>query len=164
MNLTQMLGIVSFGTAGILCLYVRNPPWTKMGFVNLLYCLECVVGARHRFHDAAIMAMGPKYMGRELLQIALLGGGLIVGGLLAAILLRATRDLSTRLAMTGTSLGGALFIVEAISLHELDRILYRPVAITLLIAWVWLGLSITVGSAATIARQRQRKASVPMRD
>jgi len=164
MNLTQMLGIVSFGTAGILCLCVRKPPWAKIGLANLLYCLECVVGARHRFHDAAIMAMGPEYIGRELLQIALLGGGLIFGGFLAAILLRATRDPSTRLAITGTSLGGVLFIVEAISLHELDRILYRPVAATLLIAWAWLGLSITVGSAAAIARLRLRIASVPMRD
>lgn len=155
MNATQLLGIVSFGIAGVLCFSVRRSPWNAIGSVNLLYCLECVFGWRHSLHDAVVAAMGGQYAERVPLQMALIGGGLFVGLIALAALLRASDDWSTRVAITGTSIGTALFVVEAISLHDLDRILYRPVGIALLIAWVWLGLALAIGSAAAISRKRR---------
>lgn len=154
MNATQLLGIVSFGIAGVLCFSVRRSPWNAIGSVNLLYCLECAFGWRHILHDAAVAAMGGQYAERVPVQIALIGGGFFVGLIVLAALLHAYDDWSTRVAITGTSIGTALFVVEAISLHELDRILYIPVGSALLIAWVWLGLAITTALAAATSNLR----------
>lgn len=156
MNATQLLGIVSFGIAGVLCLSVRRSPWNIIGSSNLLYCLECLVGWRHSLHDMAVAAMGDQYSERLPLQIALLGGGLFVGLIVVAALLRAYDDRPTRVAIGGTSIGAGLFLVEAISLHEIDRILYTPAGPALLIAWVWFGSTIATGSAAAISKLRQR--------
>ena len=157
MNLTQMLGIVSFGTAGMLCLAMRQSPWSGIGFVNFLYCLECFFGLRHRLHDAVTAGMGAQYHERAALQIVLLGGALLLACILTAILLRLSHSQPARIAIGATTLGAALFVVEAISLHAIDRILYGPIGAALLIGWVWLGLGLAVGSAATIAKVRQAK-------
>jgi hypothetical protein len=102
--------------------------------------------------------MGAQYVDRVPLQMARTGGGLFVGLLFLATSLRAYHDQPTRVAITGTSIGAALFVIEAISLQALDRILYRPVGTALLIAWVWLGLAIVIGSAAAISSLRQKNA------
>ncbi|MEL6486370.1 MAG: hypothetical protein AAFQ13_04400 [Pseudomonadota bacterium] len=156
MNVTQLLGIVSFGVAGLLCMWVRRSPWTALGFLSLLFCLECVLNFRHQFHDAIIKVIGSLYLERAPYQMALIGGGLVLGAILIVILLRVVDDNLTRLAMAATVAGGALFAVETISLHEVDRVLYQPVGSAKLIAWIWLGLSVVVGSAAVISRLRQR--------
>lgn len=157
MDLTQLLGIVSFSAAGLLCLSMRQSPWMAIGFVNLMYCLECVFGFRHRFHDAVVAEMGVTYLERAPLQIVLTGSGLLLACILAATLLRLNHSRSARIAIVVTTFGGTLFAVEAISLHEIDQILYRPVGAALLIAWVWLSLAIAISSAATISKLRGQK-------
>lgn len=157
MNSTQLLGIVGFGLAGLLCLGVRRTPWIVMGLISLFYSLECVMSWRHQLHIAANAAMGSYYAERWPLQIALIAGGSIVAAILAAILLGTNRDRAARVAMTGTLMATALFALETISLHEIDAILYSRIGPVLLIAWIWLALCIAIGSAAAISIWRKRQ-------
>lgn len=156
MNSTQLLGIFGFGIAGLLSLGVRRTPWIAIGLISLFFCLECVMSWRHQFHVAMKVAMGSYYAERLPLQIALIAGGAILAIIIATILLRTIRDRPTRVAMTGTLMATALFALETISLHEIDAILYSRIGPVLLIAWIWVGLSGAIGSAAIVSIRRGR--------
>lgn len=154
MNLTQFVGVAGFGIAGLLCLSLRQSLWIAIGSLNLLYCLECTMGWRHRLHDTATTAMGMQYAERAPLQITLLTGAFILGVMALAIVFFLARDPLVRIALIGTGIGGGLFLVEIISLHAVDRVLYQPMGPILLIGWLWLGLSLGTGVAAVLWRSR----------
>lgn len=152
MNLTQFLGFAGFITAGLLCLIRRKSPWTAIGLINLIYGIECVLGLRHRLHDMATADMGAQYLERAPLQIFLTGFGLFFAGIVTVALLRLPQTQTARLAVAACVLSGTLFGVETVSLHAVDRILYRPIGAALLIGWLWMTLAIATGLAAISSR------------
>jgi hypothetical protein len=155
-NATQLLGIVSFGIAGFLCLSLWRPPWTALGFVNLFFSFECFIGWRHLLHDAGVAAMGSQHAERVPLQVFLMSGSLIITIVGSGMFLLANGDIRARVAVMGTGLSASLFLVETISLHDIDELLYHQMGPSLLIGWVWLALAICTGLAAILSHLRHR--------
>lgn len=138
MDATQWVGVLSFGGAFAVCLVTACRPWPLLAIVNGGYAAECVLGWRHGLHNAAIAAMGEYYSGRASIQIFLIA---IALGLGAIFLLARRADPAGRArtgAATATLVTALLFILETISLHAVDAILYRPAAGLLVIGWLWL--------------------------
>jgi hypothetical protein len=156
MNLTQWLGILGFGVAGLLSLGIRQPFWTAIGSVHLLYSADCVLGWRHELSGLGAAALGEYYSDRAPLQIILVIGALLIGAALLTWARCTVCEGSARIALTATTISGGLFVAEVISLHDMDAILYQTVGPTLLIGWLWLGLALITGLAATYSRLRMR--------
>ncbi len=156
MNATQLLGIFSFGIAGLLCLSLWRPPWTALSFVNLFFSFECFVGWRHLLHEAVVAAMGSQYAERVPLQVVLICGASIIIIIGSGMFLVANRDMLGRVAVMGTWLSASLFMIETISLHDIDELLYYQMGPSVLIGWLWLCLAICTGFAAMLSHSRRR--------
>lgn len=156
MNLTQWLGILGFGAAGLVCIGIRRASWTPIGFLNLLYSAECVLGWRHELGGLGAAALGEHYSERAPLQIILIFGALLIGSALLAWAHWTVRKGSERIALTASVISGGIFAAEIISLHDVDAVLYRTVGRALLIGWLWLGLALITGLAATYSGFRMR--------
>lgn len=57
-------------------------------------------------------------------------------------------------AWVGMCFGVGIFVIEIISLHAVDAVLYHPVGPVLVIAVLWVAASAWVGVAALIAARR----------
>lgn len=155
MNATQWVGIISFGGASILCLCIRQWPWTFIGGLNMIMAIECGLGMRHRVHNFAVDLMGPFYLNRVGVQIGLT---FIVASIVfftSLLLLNRSygRAHATIIAATGSAL--ALFSVETISLHAFDSFLYQKAGSLLMIGWIWMG----IGSVIAIGALRRMSLS-----
>ena len=152
MDATQWAGVLSFGVASAACLVTACRPWPLLAIVNGCYAAECALGSRHGLHNAAIAAMGEYYSGRASIQMVLIA---IALGLGAIFILPRRTDPAGRTrsgAATATLVTALLFILETISLHRVDAVLYRPAAAGLLvIGWLWLLL----GGATIIGALRE---------
>lgn len=154
MDATQWAGVLSFGLASAVCLVTACRPWPLLAIVNGCYAAECVLGWRHGLHNAAIAAMGEYYSGRTSIQMVLIA---IALGLGAIFILARRTDPAGRArtaAATATLVTALLFILETISLHDVDAVLYRPVAGLLIIGWLWLllGGATIVGALREVRR------------
>jgi hypothetical protein len=98
--------------------------------------------------------MGLQYAERAPLQITLLTGALALGVMALVIVFLMARDPLVRIALICTGISGGLFVVEIISLHQMDRVLYQQLGPILLIGWLWLGLFMCTGFAAALWRSR----------
>ena len=102
--------------------------------VHVALWLDILLNMRHRAHDVVntlLRSMG-LYDARTWLQAALL---LALAGV-AILAWRARRRAGV--AVVATALLVALVLVEAISWHESDRLLYTHLGPLLLIAYAWL--------------------------
>ena len=136
MDATQWAGVISFGLASLICLVTACRPWPLLSMANACFAAECALGLRHGLHNAVAAAMA-------------LGLGI-------ASLLRQRTDKAGRprnAAATTTLLSALLFVLETISLHDIDAVLYRPAGGLLVIGWLWLLLgAVTVAGALIEAR------------
>lgn len=146
-NPTQVAGLLAFAASALACAWAarRRPGgWAWLAAVHGLLWLDILLGTRHRLHDwinAGLRALGA-YGERVWLQVALLAAL----ASLAVVVWRARRRLGA--AGTATALVVALLIVEAISWHETDRLLYLRIGPLLLIAYAWIaGAAVVVASA-----------------
>jgi len=160
-NSTQLAGLLAFGIASWAAFRASGMAraetlkvatlWRWVGVVQLLFFLEVVFSTRHLAHDyvnQSLHAMG-SYQERASIQETLLIGVGVCGVVMITVLCRwlsGNRPLvdptNAALFMTVTVL--FLFVVETISLHAIDRVLYRPVGPVLLIAYLWLATSLGV--------------------
>ena len=72
MDATQWVSMIAFGGASIVCLWIRQWPWSFIGGLNMAMAIECGLGMRHRAHNFVIEVMGPFYLNRVGLQIGLI--------------------------------------------------------------------------------------------
>lgn len=100
--------------------------------------------------------MGSQYAERVSLQVVLMSGASIITIVGSGMFLLANRDILARVAVMGTGLSASLFLIETISLHDVDELLYHQMGPSLLIGWLWLGLTICTGLAAIISHSRRR--------
>lgn len=143
--------------------------WWTVALVFALLWLEIALDWRfvpRTVAHAALQARGA-YGGRVDVQQALLAAlGIaaavtVVAGVLVA---RRRRRLevapprfrrTTRTAFAATAALVALFVVEAISLHSIDVVLYMAVGPLLAVGWLWIAASaVVVGMAAAHSRGR----------
>lgn len=152
MNATQLVGIIAFGGAALLCFRVR---WGLIGTINALLTLECVFGLRHRIHDVAVQMMGPLYAERTGVQITIISIALALLGGSAMLLLRRRHQLASPAVTAATLLAIALFSIEIVSLHAVDAVLYRHVGGVMVIGWLWLSLGLVTATCVLYAMSRQ---------
>jgi uncharacterized protein (DUF1501 family) len=137
-NPTQLAGLLAFAATTLACAWAaqrkHSGGWAALAAVHAALWLDILLNTRHRVHDvvnAALRAMG-LYESRVWLQAALLLA--LAAG--AVIAWRARRRVG--LAVLATAVLIVLVLVEAISWHESDRVLYAHLGPLLLIAYAWL--------------------------
>ena len=137
-NPTQIAGLLAFAASTAACAWAarrkHSGGWAALAAVHAALWLDILLNTRHRLHDvvnAGLRALG-LYESRVWLQAALLLGLAAV----AVLAWRARRRAGV--AMAATMVLIALVLVEAISWHESDRLLYTTLGPLLLIAYAWL--------------------------
>lgn len=138
MEATQWTGVVSYGLAATICLIAGSRPWPLLAFVNAAFAAECALGWRHALHNWAVVAMGDLYSGRTPAQLLMTVAVIAV----AALVVRQARVRTGVREHSGvatvTLVSATLFLLETISLHGLDALIYRPAKGLLIIGWMWL--------------------------
>jgi hypothetical protein len=147
-NPTQVAGLLAFAASTAACVWAarrrHSGGWTVLAVVHAALWLDILLNTRHRLHDgvnAALLAIG-MYESRVWLQAALL----LALAAMAVVAWRARRRAGAAVAATAVSI--ALVLVEAISWHESDRVLYIHLGPLLLIAYAWLACAGVVVFAA----------------
>src|SRR3546814_10174234 len=138
MDATQWTGVFSFGLAAAACLVAGCRPCPLLTIVNAGFAAESGLGWRHGFHDWAVVAMGDLHSGRTPAQFLMMA--VVVG--LTAIGLFQLQGRSGMRRYSGaakvTLLSMMLFLLETISLHGVDALIYQPARGLLVIGWLWL--------------------------
>lgn len=152
-NPTQAAGLAAFAASMLACAWVawrmRRGAWAALAAVHALLLLDIALDLRHRLHDGvnALLRAAGVYDTRGGLQAVLLGAAFV------ALLWLAWRWRRAGAAVAATALLVALFLVEAISWHESDRLLYAHAGPLLRIAWAWVALAAVVVVSALRARR-----------
>jgi hypothetical protein len=156
---TQWVGMTGFAVAGLLCVRAaRNssPSWWILAGLNLLLVVEIVAGWRYRVHDVAdaLLLYQGLYEARRPWQVAMIAVAAVA--LLAAGLMVRARIRSAALASAATGLcfGFSIFVIEAVSLHAVDAVLYHKVGPVLVVAFFWTAASAWIGVSAFTAARR----------
>ena len=168
-NPTQLIGLLAFACAAIACartaLARRERPWWWLCAACSVFVLEVAVGLRHRTHDLvdAVLQAEGSYASRGPVQIGLLTVALLLsaGTLLWLIRARAT-DANIKSAGVGCAAALWLFLIEAISLHGVDAVMYAHIGPVMLIGWAWAATALLVMGAALRAATVSR-GSAPAR-
>jgi hypothetical protein len=147
-NPTQLAGLLAFAATTLACAWAarrqHSGGWTALAVVHAALWLDILLNTRHRVHDvvnAALRAMG-LYESRVWLQAALLLA------LAAGVVIAWQARRRAGVAVLATAVLIALMLVEAISWHESDRVLYMHLGPLLLIAYAWLACAGVVVFAA----------------
>jgi hypothetical protein len=159
-NPTQLTGLVAFALAAIGCAHAaRRRPWPWRGLMAAqLACFgEIVIGLRLRVHDvvdAVLQAQG-LYASRVALQFGLVAVALAlaIACILAALRWRGA-DADAARALAATAGAVSLFVVESISLHGIDAIMYASVGPVLMIALLWATAAMIVTASALRSARR----------
>ena len=137
-NPTQLAGLLAFAASTLACVWAarrkHSGGWAALAAVHAALFLDMLFNTRHRLHDhvnAALRALGV-YESRVWVQALLL----LALAAIVAFAWRARRR--TGVAVMATAVLITLLLVEAISWHESDRLLYTYVGPLLLIAYAWL--------------------------
>lgn len=155
--MNQAAGVVAFTGVFFTCaLAIRVSFWRWIAVIYLLFASEIVLGMRHILRSPIVdlMQAGGIYQERGTIQLALLASLLFVTAFGVGRYWRGRKrekaPLNIRycLALVATSLLFLLFLIELVSLHSMDALLYRSFGYLMAIAWLWIGLSTMVVIAA----------------
>jgi hypothetical protein len=137
-NPTQVAGLLAFAASTLACVWAARRKhgggWAVLAAVHAVLWLDILLDTRHGLHDhvnAALRALG-LYESRVWLQALLL----LALAAVAVFAWRARRRSGA--AMVATAVLIVLVLVEAISWHESDRLLYAYLGPLLLIAYAWI--------------------------
>lgn len=168
-NPTQLTGLLAFAIATAACARAAlrrrdrsNGVWRVLALTQALFFLEVLLGLRHQVHglvDTVFAARG-WYAGRSALQIPLVSAALLVALVAIAALLR-WRGLghSARAAMAASVIVLGSFVVEAISLHRIDSLMYATIGPVKRIAFLWAACAAVVALMAL--RSAPRRGGTP---
>lgn len=148
MDATQWVGMIAFGGASIVCLWIRQWPWSFIGGLNMAMAIECGLGMRHHAHNFAIELMGKFYLNRAGLQIGLIFIVATIVFLTTLLLVNRSYGRAPATVIVATGFALALFLVETISLHAFDSFLYQKAGPLLIIGWIWMSLALVTAIEA----------------
>ncbi len=124
--------------------------WRILAVITALLVMEIVVGWRYRVHDLADMLLLNQsvYEARRPWQVAMTVVALTA--LIASVSVARSRIQSAALAsaVMGVCFAVSVFVIEAISLHAVDAVLYHPLGPVKVIALFWLAASAWISLAA----------------
>jgi hypothetical protein len=147
-NSTEAAGFIGFIPAAIAALFAAvsdpRPPvrkgWALIGAIDALLTIEILASMRHRLGIVLREWLRASHLfpERRPVQAALILVILAIALLAAFALVRRmpTRTLAMAAGATAAALG--IFIVETVSLHAVDGVVYAPAGPILLIGWLWL--------------------------
>jgi hypothetical protein len=157
-NPTQVTGLLVFAIAAVACartaIRLRPPAaslWWGLSAMQAAFVGEVALGLRHRVHDLvdAVLQERGWYASRSTLQVVLIAIALMLAaGSVAA--LKHWRRFEPR-AMPAMVCSVAVlwsFVIEAISLHRVDAVMYFKVGPVMLVACGWAMASAVVTVAA----------------
>jgi hypothetical protein len=127
--------------------------WKVLSFVNAFLLLEVIVKFRFLVLEFARATLRQEGLYDELhgrIQ-AIVVVTIAAGALLVAILVLLWRPIpggAARVAASMTVVILTSFVMEMISLHQLNAVLYRTVGPLLMIGWVWTGAAAVICFAA----------------
>lgn len=158
-NPTQLAGVAAYAAAAAACAWrAASPgrrmasPWSWLSAAHAAFIVELFAGGRFLIRTAAnewLQAHG-RYDGRNAWQWLLLVAAVMMAVIVAGIILHWRRRIGggATVALGATGIAALLIVVEAISPHRVDRVLYARAGPVLAIAWLWLVVAATVVAAA----------------
>ena len=166
---TQLTGLLAFALSAFACWHaakLRGSTWRALAVAQLACFAEVLVGLRLRVHDLAdFLLQGNGWYGaRQSAQIPLLVISVLLSIAWAVVVvIRWRRNVDVCIAVLATSAVVALFVIELISLHGVDAIMYVTIGPVLLIGVAWAAGALVVAASAlhaakagsSPARQRQ---------
>ena len=166
MDANAVAGLSAFAAAAAACLRVslrrgRSAAlWGTLAALHAAWALEIVLNLRYRFRAAILPLLQDRglYGSRTAWQGVAIVVALLIGAALAVWVWRRHRDNGAALgAIAGTALALMLLVVETISLHRLDAVMYAEVGPLVLLAWAWIGAAaIVIASALASSPDRSR--------
>jgi hypothetical protein len=162
-NATQFTGIVCFGAVA-LCTFcallaAKESGKKKFWVVTMIFYtglwFEILLSNRHHLTNflRTVLKQQDLYQSKEAIQTAVLSlaGLLIVLVMFALLRIWRRNQLPERIASLATTMLCGVFIVEIVSLHATDAVLYSSVPGVMFIAYLWAACTLLVLIAA-IAR------------
>ena len=157
MNPTQLTGTIAFLVAALMCAS-RGRGWWFPTVTFALGVIELQLNARFRIHDAvegAIIGAAAPFADKHHVQYVLIA--------IAAVIGIATVRRAGRMTMSDAAASAliGLTVIETISLHAIDHVLYTRIGPVMLIGWFWAALSAVaaVGARRSGARTGRRRLS-----
>lgn len=164
-NPTQWLGVAAFALSAAACTRAAarcGRSWAGLAWLQVACAAEVVVNLRQHLHGAADgwLAMHGEYATRLPLQMALVAVTLagLAGGVGSALAGSRSGGAAATLARAATCAAITLFIVESISLHAVDAVMFAPFGPVLAVGWMWAaaaGVVIVAASTASNTRISQ---------
>lgn len=161
----QFVGVAGCALAAVACgrrAWAGRPPWRSpwvwLTAAQGLFALEMMSDLRYRAHRLvdAVLRSHDWYATRLSLQLTLLLLLLLLLSAAAASLWRLQRrDAAAAMAAAGSVLMAGLLLVEIVSLHAVDAIMYTPLGPINIVAWAWAVASATVILSAQAGRRRR---------
>jgi hypothetical protein len=155
LNLTQLVGATAFLVAALACLRTGlrcgHGLWYAIAALLLALALEVVCGVRYRAHDLAnsLLALEETYGARQSIQHLLLITVLVVTAAVLLIVLKLRSiAVAARLAIIVAVALVGLFMVETVSLHDIDAVLYASKGLIARIAWIWVAGACLIATCA----------------
>ena len=162
-NSTEAAGFIAFVPAAIAAWVAaaaaRRPArnWAVIGVVYVLLSIEILASTRHRLGIALREWLRAAHLfpERRPVQAVLILVIVTIVLLAAFIMIRRapTRNLAVASGATIALIG--IFVVETVSLHAVDGVVYAPLGPILLIGWLWLACG-WVTTAAALGSVRSR--------
>jgi hypothetical protein len=165
-NPTQLTGLLSFALATTACLSAgrRSTPgdkriWNALAFINGLLLLDILFGFRFRILGFARVLLRAEGLYDQLhgwaqgIIVVLVATIALACGLLF-LFRRQVAGGPARIAAGITIVVLGIFAIEALSLHEIDAVYYRPIGPVLTVGWLWAIGAVGICSAAACVRRR----------
>lgn len=178
MNPTQAAGLLIFAIAVIACVRTARlrfePVWRWLALLSLYCLLDVAFDIRHLLHgwvNGWLVQLG-WYAKRRPYQILLLVAVALL--VLVPLALRTRKiwqmDRTAGVAVLACVAGVGVLLVEAVSLHAVDAIMYRQAGPVPVVGWLWViaggttaGMAVRAGRAAPVGTRRVRRAPGPGR-
>jgi hypothetical protein len=162
---SDLVGLLAFSAALIACLIAAQRSetrgartWNVLALINFLFDIEIYFGSRYRITELAKTLLKTEDLYAELhgsVQEVIIIAVAAIAFIIVTLFLfwRPIAGSAARVATSITIAVLALFVIETISLHELDAIFYRPIGPLLMLGWVW-GIAATGICLAALKQSR----------
>lgn len=161
-NYTEMAGFIASlpaslaaGAAAYISGSVRQinrGSWINISAINTLLAIEVFVNMRHRIDRAVsqwLESVGI-YPERRPAQVVAVVLFILLVSILTRRIIKRSRTRWLAMGYGATIAFATVFVLESISLHQIDAIFYQQVGPIFLIGWIWLACGGTVTAAALI--------------
>ncbi len=151
LNPTQLAGVLPFTIAAVACVITARRAhrfrsriyWAVLAVINLLFAIEVLALIRYQIHDFTINQIlvthgwhcQQAFLGR--LSLRRLRQSFLVCVMFVLVRIAFVSWVASVASGNATALVG-LFVIEGVSLHAIDLILWRPYHQIVFVAWLWM--------------------------